>query len=67
LGAAAFLPIFAFVFYWGCSGDLSASADYFVYSCRFAPLFPLLCVAVSRQVHRDHAYERHWAELELVE
>ncbi len=67
LGAAAFLPVFAFVFYWGVSGDLPASADYFLYACWFAPVFPPLCVLISRQIHIERCYEREWSELDLGE
>jgi hypothetical protein len=67
LGAAAFMPVFAFFFYWGLSGDLRASAKYFLFACWFAPVFPLLCVLIARQVHLDRCYEREWAELDLRE
>ncbi|MEX2113835.1 MAG: hypothetical protein WD845_11655 [Pirellulales bacterium] len=67
LGAAVFLPLFAFLFYWGLSGDLRASVDYFLFGCWFAPVFPLLCALISRQVHLERCYEREWSELDLGE
>ena len=67
LGAAAFLPVFAFVFYWGLSGDSRASAEYFLYACWFTPVFPPLCVVIARQLQVDRSYERDWAELDIGE
>jgi hypothetical protein len=67
LGAATFLPVFAFIFYFGLSGDLNASVNHFFYACWFTPAFPPLCTAIAWQIHREQAYEREWAELELGE
>jgi hypothetical protein len=67
IGSAVFLPVFAFIFYFGLSGDLTASLSHLVYACWFAPVFPLLCTAISWEIHRQHTYDREWAALDLVE
>jgi hypothetical protein len=67
LASVTFLPVFAFVFYFGLSGDLAASLSHFAYACWFAPVFPLLCTAISWEIHREHTYDREWAALDLSE
>jgi hypothetical protein len=67
VGAAFSLPGFAFVFYWGLSGDFWGSVNHLLFACWFAPVFPALCLLLSWQIHTERSYERQWAELNLDE
>jgi hypothetical protein len=63
--SAAVMPLWAFVLYALCTGDLYGSIVHFGYACLIAPLAPLLLVAMTRQVDREIRIRAEWAELEI--
>jgi hypothetical protein len=65
--SAAVMPLWAFVLYALCTGDLSGSLAHLGYTCLIAPLAPLLLVSMTRQVDREIRIRAEWAELELGE